>query len=102
MIKYSDYAEIFLTNLVIKLPENISINKYAIKLINKKQPLYRPIYILSLVELKILKTYIKTYLKIGFIRSCKSLTDIFIFFDKKLDNNFCLYVNYQGLNNLMI
>lgn len=51
----------------MELLENININKYTIKLIEEKQPSYRPIYAFIPVELEILKTYIKTYLKIGLI-----------------------------------
>ncbi len=65
--KYFDYVDIFLFDLAMELPENIGINEYVIKLIDEKQPFYRPIYILNLVKLETLKTYIKTYLKIGFV-----------------------------------
>ena len=51
----------------MELPKNIGINEHAIKLQEGKQPPYRPIYSLGLVELEILKTYIKIYLKTGFI-----------------------------------
>lgn len=44
------------------------MNKYAIQLIDGKQPLYKTIYILSPVKLKTLKTYIKTYQITGFIQ----------------------------------
>lgn len=53
--KYSDYADVFLFHLAMGLPENIGMNKHAIKLIDGKQPSYRPIYALSLVELETLK-----------------------------------------------
>lgn len=43
------------------------MNEHIIELIDGKQLPYEPIYILSLVELEILKTYIETYLKTGFI-----------------------------------
>lgn len=65
--KYADYADVFFLNLAIELSENTCINKYAIKLKNGKQPPYRPIYGLRLKELKVLKTYIQTHLKTGFI-----------------------------------
>ena len=65
--KYKDYANVFLFDLAIKLSKNTSINKHVIKLQDGKQPPYRPIYSLRPVELEILKTYIKTYLKTGFI-----------------------------------
>lgn len=52
--------------------------------------------------LKALKTYMETYLKTGFIHPSKSSADAPILFDKKFDGSFHLYVNYQGLNNLII
>ena len=65
--KYSNYSNVFLAENIIELLKNIKINKYAIKLEENKQPSFRPIYSLELVELKILKIYIKTNLFIGFI-----------------------------------
>lgn len=58
LTKYTDYADVFLFDLVVDLSENISINKYAILLIEGKQLPYGPIYALKLVELKTLKIYI--------------------------------------------
>ena len=49
------------------MPKNTGINKHAIKLEEGKQPFYEPIYSPRPVELETLKTYIKTYLKTGFI-----------------------------------
>ena len=102
LAKYFDYANVFSLDLTIELPENTKINEYAIKLINRKELLYKPIYALNLMELEMLKTYIKSYLKMGFIQPSKSLAKAFIFFDKKPDNNFRLSVNYQGLHNFRI
>lgn len=70
------------------------MNKYAIKLIEEKQLFYTPIYTFSSVELENLKAYIKTYLKTRFIKLFKSFAGAPIFFDKKLDVNFCLYMDY--------
>lgn len=67
MSEYSNYADVFSFNHAIELLKNISINEHAIKLIEGRQPLYRLIYSLKLVELEILKTYIETYLKSEFI-----------------------------------
>ena len=36
LAKYSDYTEIFLSNLAIELPENIHMNEHAIKLADEK------------------------------------------------------------------
>ena len=84
------------------MPENTSINEHTIERVKGKQPSYGPIYSLGLVELETLKAYIETHLKTGFIRPSKSLASILILFDKKLDGNLCLCVNYQGFNNLII
>ncbi len=86
----------------MELPENTSMNKHIIELIEGKQPPYGPIYTLSLVELETLKTYIKTYLKPGFIRPSKSPISAPILFNKKPDGSLRLCVNYRGFNNLTI
>ncbi len=65
--EYSDYANVFSTDLTIELLENTGMNEHAIKLIEGKQPPYGPIYALSPVELETLKTYIETHLKTSFI-----------------------------------
>ena len=65
--KYSNFADIFFEKKTLVLPECTELNQHAINLENNKQPSYRPIYIFGLVEIKILKTYIETHLKTGFI-----------------------------------
>ncbi len=70
------------------------MNMHAIELIDGKQSPYGPIYALSPVELEILKTYIKTHFKTGFIHFSKFLAGASIFFDKKPDSSFRLCVNY--------
>ena len=88
---------VFLFDLAMKLPKNTGINKYAIELKNGKQPTYRSFYSLRPVELEILKTYIKTHLKTGFIQPFKSLACAFILFNKKAESSLCLCVNYWDL-----
>ena len=78
----------------MELLENTGINKYAIKLEEDKQPLFRFIYSLGPVELEILKTYIKTNLANGFMWPFKSPTRAFILFDKKPDRSFPFCVDY--------
>ena len=84
------------------LHKNTDINKHTIKLVKRKQPSYSPIYNLGSVELEIVKVYIETHLKTGFIWPSKSPADKPIFYDKKLNKNLWLYIHYQGLNNLII
>lgn len=91
-----------MSDLAIELSKNTVINKHAIELIEGKQPSYGSIYTLSLMELEILKIYIKTYLITGFIWLSKSLASFLIFFDKKADDSLCLCIDYQDLNNLII
>ena len=100
--KYTDFADIFSKKKSLVLPKYNEINEYTIDLDDGKQPAYEPIYSLDLIELEILKTYIETHLKTGFIWLSKSLTSILILFDKKIDNSLYLCVNYQGLNNFTI
>lgn len=65
--------------MVIELLENTSINKHVIQLEENKQPLYGPIYSLDLIDIETLKTYIETYLKIGFIRTSK-FPQVFLYY----------------------
>ena len=101
-IKYSYFADVFSPELALELPEHIEINDYAIELVDNLQPPYGPIYSLRPVELKTLKTYIKTNLANNFIRPSKSLAEVSIFFDKKPDSSLQLCVNNWRLDNLTI
>ena len=100
--KYSDFTDIFAKKLAEVLFQRIKINKHVIELKESKQPPYRPIYSLKLVELKTLKTYIEINLANSFIRPSKSLANASILFIYKPNSSIYLYVNYQGLNNLII
>lgn len=101
-VKYFDYADICPFDLAMELPENTRMNKYVIVLIDGKQPLYGSIYALNSMDLKTLKTYIKIYLKTGFIRPSNFPTGAPLLFAKKPNESFCLYVNYLELKNLII
>ena len=101
-IEYLDFANVFLEKLANILPEQTGANEHAIKLKEGKEPPYGPIYSLGPVELKILKTYIKTNLANDFIRAWKSPASALILFVHKSNSSFCLCVNYRGLNNLTI
>ena len=79
--EYSDFANVFSEKLARVLPEHIEINTYSIDLEEGKQPLYESIYSLGLMELKTLKTYIKTNLANGFICLSKSSAGTPILFD---------------------
>ena len=49
-----------------------------------------------------LKAYIDTHLKTGFIRPSESSASAPILFDKKPDGSLCMCVDYRSLNNLII
>lgn len=97
-----DHANVFFWPLAIELLKNTRVNKHAIKLIKNKQQLYRRIFALCSVKLMILKTNIKTHLKIRFIKLFKSLISALILFYKISDNSFSLCVDYLDFNNLII
>ena len=99
---YSDFTDVFSEEKALELPKHTELNEHAIDQENDKQPSYRPIYSLGPMELETLKTYIKTYLKTGFIQPSKSPTGAPILFDKKPDGNLRLCVDYWGHNNLTI
>ena len=65
--EYSDFTDIFLEEKALVSPKQTEFNQHIIELEEDKQPSYGPIYSLGPVELEILKTYIETYLKTGFI-----------------------------------
>ncbi len=54
------------------------------------------------MELETLKAYIKNNLASSFIRPSKSPARAPILFNKKPDGSLRLYIDYQGLNNLVI
>ena len=100
--KCLDFTDVFSEELANILPERTGANGHAIELeVGKKLP-YGPIYNLGPVELKTLKTYIKTNLAKGFIRVSKSPVEAPIVFVHKPDRSFCLCVNYREFNNLTI
>ena len=101
-VEYSNYSNNFSAENTSELLENTGVNKYAIKLEERMQPLFGPIYSLGLVELETLKTYIETKLANGFIQSSMSPAGSPIFFDWELDGSFHLCVDYWGLNNITI
>ncbi len=100
--EYVDFADVFLSKLVTKLPEHMGINDHTIELVNDWQTLYDPIYSLEPVELETLKVYIKNNLANSFIKLSKFPIGAPILFDKKPDDSLRLCVDYWDLNNLII
>ena len=67
LVKYSNYNNIFLVKNVIKFSKYIKIINYIIKLEKNNQLFFKPIYSQRLIELEMLKTYIKINLTNNFI-----------------------------------
>lgn len=88
LFKYVDFIDVFSLDLIVELSDHTRINDYSTELIDSKQLFYEPIYTLKPVDLDILKTYIKTNLANGFIRSFKFPKGALIFFIQKFDSSF--------------
>ena len=67
IIKYLNYSNIFSAKNILKLLKYTKINDYIIKLEEDKQLFFGLNYYLGLMELEILKTYIKINLANYFI-----------------------------------
>ena len=102
LVKYLDFANVFLKKLIKVLLEQIRANKHAIKLEKGKQLAYESIHSLSLVEIEIFKPCIKTNLAIDFFKAPKLSADTLFFFICKANGSLCLCVNYSKLNNFII
>ena len=100
--EYFDYSNVFSAKNIAELSKNTGMNEYAFELKEGKQPPFRPIYSLGLVELETLKTYIETNLSNGFIRPSKSPAGVPILFNWKPNESLHFYINYWGLNNITI
>ena len=100
--EYAEFLDVFLKKSTAVLSKRSNINKHAIDLEPGKQPPYKSIYSLGLVELEIFKTYIENNLANGVIQPSKFPTKASILFVKKPDGSFCLCENYRSLNNLTI
>lgn len=76
------------------IPKQTSFNKYIINFKNNKEAFYEPIYNLSLIKQKTLKTYIKTNSVNNFIQSFKYFVSASIPIICKPNKNLCFYINY--------
>ena len=65
-------------------------------------PLYKRPYLMFKDKLLVIKKYINKHLNKGFICPSISLTVIFILLAKKLGGGIRFYINYRGLNTIII
>lgn len=75
---------------------------YKIRLELGKQFIFELIYLLSEKELKMLHQYLNENEKKEFIQKSQSSAEYLILFIFKKDRTFCLYVDYQKLNEITI
>ena len=96
-IKYADFADIFSPTLACELPPHAlydhAPHDHAIET-RDGQPLFDPIYLLSAVELNVLKKYIKDNLEKGFIVPSTSSAGAPILFTKKKNRGLQLCMDY--------
>lgn len=92
-IKYFDFLKIYSSDSLVELLEYIRINDHIINLLNDKQLFYGLIYSIELVELQILKIYIKTNLASDFIKSSKYPATTLILFLQKKNGSLHLYMD---------
>jgi hypothetical protein len=95
------YLDVFSKANAEKLALNRDIN-LAIDLLPGKEPLYGPMYPLSLRELVALKEFLEENLAKGFIRESKSPAGAPILFASKKDGSLRLCVDYRGLNAVTV
>ncbi|KAL1990879.1 hypothetical protein VTN49DRAFT_5882 [Thermomyces lanuginosus] len=75
---------------------------HAIDLIPGKEPPYRPLHRQSLKEQEVLREYLQTALKKGYIRESKSPAGAPVLFVAKKDGTLRLCVDYRGLNAITV
>ena len=92
LAKYADFIDVFSLMLVCKLPPHAS-HDHAIKT-GDGQSSFGPIYLLSAIELDVLKKYIKDNLEKGFIVPFTSPAGAPILFTKKKNGDLQLCVDY--------
>jgi len=96
-----DLLRVFLGRRAKVIAQNSEYD-YVINLKEGKQPLNLPIYNLSCKELKILQEYLNSVQEKGRIWPSKSLVGALILFVPKPDRTIRLYIDYRGLNKVII
>jgi hypothetical protein len=98
---YRDYTDVFSKTEARKLPDFTRVMHF-INIEERKSVFFGFIYPLLVVELRVLREYLKSSLVKRWIQKSKSLTGVFIFFTSKKDKILRLYVDYRGLNKITV
>lgn len=84
-----------------RIPPHWSDIDYTINLTNETKPVFSSIYNLSENKLKVLKEYIKDYLRKEFIQEFILFFESLDLFTKKPDKSLHPYIDYRALNHIM-
>jgi hypothetical protein len=98
---YRDYINVFSKTEAGKLPNSTRV-VHSINIKERKIVPFSPIYPLLVIELRVLREYLKSSLTKGWIQKSKSLARAPILFTPKKDGTLRLYVNYRGLNRITV
>jgi hypothetical protein len=97
--EYNDYADVFSKEEAGTLPDTSQVT-HIIRLVDGKEPPYRPLYNLSANELSILRKYLEDSQAKGWIQPSTSPAGAPVLFVPKPDGSLCLYIDYRGLNEI--
>ena len=101
-LELHDLADVFAEGREGDLVDPVVQAHHAIDLVDGKMPPWLPIYNMSAKELAVLREYIESSLKKGWIRESKSPVGAPVLFAPKSDGGLRLSVDYRGLNERTI
>jgi hypothetical protein len=98
-LEYHEFTKLFSNIKAKKLLSYYSYN-HTILLESKTTLLFSSIYLISLVELEVLRKYYENKLYIDFLYYSQSSYSALILFIKKLDSILYFYIDYRDLNKI--
>ncbi|EFQ98660.1 hypothetical protein MGYG_08943, partial [Nannizzia gypsea CBS 118893] len=99
--EFESFADVFSEEAAYTLADP-GLVSHEIELVEGKVPPHLPLYNLSAKELQVLREYLDTMLKRGWIRESKSPAGAPLLFAPKADGSLRTCVDYRGLNKMTI